>query len=228
MRYTRLELKKNSLSQFELGILYFFLVIPVVSIIIGWGLTNFILIPKLNIKNDNIKIITSNKINKIYVLQIGVFANETNAKSMVDNLNKIGVYGYYFKDNDIFRVITDVSVDNNIIQNKKVELDKKGISSLVKEIDITYKNEKKEDLVIEDVKNIIVAQIKVKDGQVTQEQFKEMLKELYNKYKDDKEISEVLNLATNYQEAVKNNQKDKVMFYIVKGINYINIGEVKY
>ncbi|MCX7695785.1 MAG: SPOR domain-containing protein, partial [Caloramator sp.] len=187
MRYTRLELKKNSLSQFELGILYFFLVIPVVSIIIGWGLTNFILIPKLNIKNDNIKLITSNKINKIYVLQIGVFANETNAKSMVDNLNKIGVYGYYFKDNDIFRVITDVSVDNNIIQNKKVELDKKGISSLVKEIDITYKNKKKEDLVIEDVKNIIVAQIKVKDGQVTQEQFKEMLKELYNKYKDDKE-----------------------------------------
>ncbi|WDC83860.1 SPOR domain-containing protein [Caloramator sp. mosi_1] len=225
MRYTRLELKKNGFSNFELGIIYFVLVIPLVSILVGWCLTQFIILPKLNIKSDSVDMISIKRENKIYLLQIGVFTNETNAKSMVDNLNRIDVYGHYYKDNDTYRVITDVSVDLNIIKNKKEELDKKGISSIIKEFDIQNKIDEKEYY---DMNNLIIAQIQLKDGQVSQEQFNKMLKEFYDKYKDDKKIREVCDLLINYQEAIKNNKQDKVIYYIVKSINFFNIDQVKY
>lgn len=228
MRYTRLELKKNGLSKFELCILYFILIIPIVSIMVGWAITNFIILPKYSIKNNGVNTIAINKANKVYLLQVGVFTNETNAKSMVQELNKIGIYGHYYKDNDIYRVITDVSSDLSSIQIKKLELEKKCINSMIKQLDIKYKNDEQVEKTKDNINKLIIAQILVKDGQVSQEHFNQMLKEFYNKYKDDNKINDVINILTDYQEAIKSNNQDKVIYYIVKSMNYYNVVQTKY
>ncbi|GFR34892.1 SPOR domain-containing protein [Thermobrachium celere] len=127
MKYTRLEIGGKKMTEAQKIYICFFILIPIISILFGWYISKFIML-RLNPLDKN-SVVTNNikKDQKIYLLQLGVFSNEANAKVLIDNLKKIDIYSYYYKDNDVYRIITDISTSSDAIEKRRNELEKKRI-----------------------------------------------------------------------------------------------------
>lgn len=78
----------------------------------------------------------------VYVIQIGRYKEEENAKKMIEQLKSAGYEGYSYKDNDIV-VITKIVLKQSEANQIAKDISQKGMSCVVKEysVDEKYKTE---------------------------------------------------------------------------------------
>lgn len=231
MRYTRLEIRRINLSERDKTIFAFFVVIPLMSIFLGWAINKMVITPAYSQKIGKQNAYTSNNINqiqvenkKIYFIQLGVFSSEENAKVMIDTLKKAKVASYYYKDDEIFRVITDLTTNKNYANKRKEELDKNGYNCMVKEFDL--KNDKLKNKQYNDLHKLLVYQIDLKDGQTTEEEYKINFKNFYNKYKDDESIIKIMKYVDIYNNGIKNKKQEDIIMSLIKQLDYINNAKI--
>lgn len=221
MKYTRLEIGGKKMTEAQKIYICFFILIPIISILFGWYISKFIML-RLNPLDKN-SVVTNNikKDQKIYLLQLGVFSNEANAKVLIDNLKKIDIYSYYYKDNDVYRIITDISTSSDAIEKRRNELEKKGLKCIIKEINFENKNDLNKDMY-----EIVIAQIKLKDGQVSLDDYKLISEQFYKRYMNDKKMENIIKYLKNYDQAYKVNSSQEIISALIKNVAILSKGEL--
>lgn len=86
---------------------------------------------------DNQAISTSTSSAIVYYLQVGVFGNEDNARKRIDQLKSDNVEAMYYEKQDMYYVITGISMDLQGKDDMKDVLSNKGYGSYDKQIVIT-------------------------------------------------------------------------------------------
>lgn len=78
----------------------------------------------------------------VYVIQMGRYKEEENAKKMIEQLKNAGYEGYSYKDNNIV-VITKIVLKQSEANQMAKDISQKGMSCVVKEysVDEKYKTE---------------------------------------------------------------------------------------
>ena len=90
---------------------------------------------KVFVDDQTISTSTSSAI--VYYLQVGVFGNEDNAKKRVDQLKSDNVEAMYYENEDMYYVITGISMDIQSKDDMKDVLLNKGYGSYEKQVVIT-------------------------------------------------------------------------------------------
>ena len=90
---------------------------------------------KVFVDDQTISTSTSSAI--VYYLQVGVFGNEDNAKKRVDQLKSDNVEAMYYAKQDMYYVITGISMDLQGKDDMKDVLLNKGYGSYEKQVVIT-------------------------------------------------------------------------------------------
>lgn len=86
---------------------------------------------------DDQAISTSTSSAIVYYLQVGVFGNEDNARKRIDQLKSDNVEAMYYVKQDMYYVITGISMDLQGKDDMKDVLSNKGYGSYDKQIIIT-------------------------------------------------------------------------------------------
>lgn len=86
---------------------------------------------------DDQAISTSTSSAIVYYLQVGVFGNEDNARKRIDQLKSDNVEAMYYVKQDMYYVITGISMDLQSKDDMKDVLSNKGYGSYDKQIVIT-------------------------------------------------------------------------------------------
>lgn len=86
---------------------------------------------------DDRAISTSTSSAIVYYLQVGVFGNEDNARKRIDQLKSDNVEAMYYVKQDMYYVITGISMDLQGKDDMKDVLSNKGYGSYDKQIIIT-------------------------------------------------------------------------------------------
>lgn len=149
MRYTRMEISKNTSSAYYRIILEFFIIIPIVATILGSLITKTLIIPYFN-KNISSgktsegivsKPIIIGKEYTVSMLQAGVFLNKSNAETLVKGLASKSQNAFLAQDDDSFRIIMEISENRAILEEKQKSISSSGYSCLIRDYGIYIKNQ---------------------------------------------------------------------------------------
>lgn len=141
MRYTRLDIQKKYYGKTAKLIIQFFVVLPLLALLIGNLLTRFIIIPQIERSlagNDKstVSAYKIEKINSLYYLQAGVFSNKENANFLVNGLKERGFAAALVQDQEKYRIVVGYSDDANELNKRKEELKAAGYNGLINEINL--------------------------------------------------------------------------------------------
>lgn len=59
-----------------------------------------------------------------------MFSNQNNAMAMIKSLENVGISSYYYKDKDIFRIVTNFSTNDASLEEQKSFYQKRAIIAL--------------------------------------------------------------------------------------------------
>lgn len=202
MKYTRVEIPGRMIIKRSKPFIYFFIIIPLVAIVLGGVFVKIIVKPNLhNIKRKVIPAIhvtetvskNVNKISSVYFLQVGVFTNINNAGILTKGIKEKGFDSCVVEDKGVYRVIVEVSNDKNELIKINDKLKSLGYSCIIheKNFNTQYGDEKNvgKDLkeYIDCIKGILSVQLDINsqlksNKQVERSIFDNSLKELNKKY----------------------------------------------
>lgn len=220
MKYTRLEVNKVAFGEKEKILIAFLLVIPMISILVGWSFSKLV-VKTSNPTNKSEKAVkVSKKIDnkRIYYLQVGVFSNQNNAMAMIKSLENVGISSYYYKDKDIFRIVTNFSTNDASLEEQKKLLSEKGYNCIIKEFNIEKDNNYKVDL-----HRVLVVQVEFLNNQITANEYEEFINEFYKKYEKDENAKALLKDAEAFKKAVDENKSCDALRVLSKNINNLKI-----
>lgn len=146
MRYTRLKMKRALYSQKFRIIFEFFVILPILAVIIGGMITKILILPiaknsvGASSKTGTELLVANSKKNtyNFYILQAGAFVKKENADILKHGINAIGKEPYVLLDKGIYRVIIDVEIKNDFLEETKKDMTSKGYNSLINEMNFTF------------------------------------------------------------------------------------------
>lgn len=223
MKYTRLEVNKFTFGEKEKILVAFLLVIPMISILIGWSFSKWML--KTNQHSNQVtpafKISKTIDNKKIYYLQVGVFSNENNAIAMIKSLENVGISSSYYKDKDIFRIITNFSTNVVSLEEQKKILSEKGYNCIIKELNILNKGEYNNYKI--DLYRALIVQVEFINNQISSEEYEEYINEFYKKYKEDENAKSFIKDVSAFKKAIEENKNSDALKVLSQNINNLKL-----
>lgn len=136
MRYTRVEIK-NKFKKYRI-IFCFTILIPIFALVLGKVLVNY------SEKESTTIAVKLNDFKNVYLLQVGVYKNQEGGNQKIKSLNEKDVKPIILKDGEYYKVVTKVASTPKKLEEEKVNLDNKGISSYIKDFPIKGVEEMKD------------------------------------------------------------------------------------
>lgn len=227
MRYTRLEIYKGISNTKIKIIICFFIVIPLIAVFAGSIITR-ILIPKeqsisTNLNADEPYIASSQITNynyKIFLLQAGAFMSRNNAEVLKNAIKRDDISPVIIQDNEIYRVIINISDNKSLLTEKKNKLQTLGYNCLINEFDFTSIDKSDSEEIIKINKcikicaDIIKLQIELNDLSLQKDSGKlETLRKYNSDLSDSSRELEKINSASEFI-TIKNNFEQFVNEYL--------------
>lgn len=221
MKYTRLEIYKGISNSKIKIIICFFIVIPLIAVLSGSIITR-ILIPREQLISSNTKVdepsITSSQNTsynyKIFFLQAGAFISRNNADVLKNAIKRDDISPVIIQDDEIYRVIINVSDNKSILTEEKDKLQTLGYNCLISEFDFISidKSDNEEIVKINKCIKICVDMIKLQI-QINDSSKLETLKKYNTDLSDSSAELEKINSASDFI-TFKNNFEQFVNEYI--------------
>jgi hypothetical protein len=146
MKYTRLEINNKAINVKHNSLFWFFIIIPLISIIFGGLSVKFLvgpyiknytektIIPSITVDSESKNTIQKAPINKLYYLQVGVFANKDNAQILKNTIGEKGITSFVVHEKDKYKVVASFSENKNILSNNRDKLNKLGYNSIINSV----------------------------------------------------------------------------------------------
>lgn len=221
MKYTRLEVNKITFGEKEKILVAFLLVIPTISILIGWSFSKWIV--KINQHSNQpiqaYKTIKNIENKKIYYLQVGVFSNENNAIAMIKSLENVGISSCYYKEKDIYRIITNISTNQTSLEEQKKNLSENGYNCIIKELNI--KSSENENNYKVELHRALVIQVEFINNEISEKEYEDYINEFYKKYKEDETAKLFAKNVELFKKAVNQNKNFDALKILSQNINKI-------
>lgn len=140
MKYTRLEIYKGISNSKIKIILVFFILIPVIAVLAGSIISKIFITSKQtislsqNMDEPSIAAIQSSSYNyKVFLLQAGAFMSQKNAEVLKEAIKRDDITPVVIEDDEIYRVIINLSDDKELIIEEKNKLQTLGYNCLINE-----------------------------------------------------------------------------------------------
>ncbi|WP_026893768.1 SPOR domain-containing protein [Clostridiisalibacter paucivorans] len=255
MRLSRKNRKRYSRRDKLVNFLLFFIIAPLVSVMIAFGLVKHVLLPNIDkevdekteiseVKDeskskDNDKEVYEFKDLVLYSIQTGSFDDIENGKLLVKEMNSKQIPGFILEVDNDYKVFAGTFLDREEAERYNVYV--KGIlkDSFINEKRVEIKSVRKEGLanIINTIKNsyeeetaLLSEQLKdsqIKSLKVTIDNNNKKILEQLNNYKNDDEDRKSLNkFLQKRQSMIDNAEEDIISEYYRVFYNYINIIKV--
>ncbi|HBG39644.1 MAG TPA: hypothetical protein DDW58_10510, partial [Clostridiaceae bacterium] len=137
MKYTRVDITKREGNVNFLLWFKFFILLPLLAIIIGAGISKKIITPWIKnntggVSQPNIKYDGTN----FYVVQAGVFTNENNARLLSGSINENGFKSIVICDKSLYRIIINIFSEKSKSEETRNNLKALGYDCIINEVDI--------------------------------------------------------------------------------------------
>lgn len=226
MKYTRVDITKREGNFNFLLWFKFFILLPLLAIIIGAGISKKIITPW--IKNNTGEVSQSNikyDITNFYVVQAGVFTNENNAKSLSGLINENGFKSIVICDKSLYRIIINIFSEKSKSEETKNNLKALGYDCIINEVGMNslyFQNFDKKDMkqYINLISSNINLQVNIWDSQKANS---ELISE-YKKNMDsimalngntrDDSIKKFLDISNKYFNEIKEGKYENCLNYI--------------
>lgn len=142
MRYTRLEISGKNRRPVKILLFQFFVIIPMISIIIGYFISNLIIIPNIKATGEEggasaqAGVFTVKKLEKMYFLQSGYFTKKEKADLLSKGIAQSGLRASVGSNKGKYRVITGLEESLEEVQKSLGNLKSLGYGGIVNTIDI--------------------------------------------------------------------------------------------
>lgn len=230
MKYTRVDITKREGNFNFLLWFKFFVLLPLLAIIIGACISKKIIAPW--IKNSDGEVSQPNikyDATSFYVVQAGVFINEDNAKLLSGSINENGFKSIVICDKSLYRIIINISPEKSKSEEIKNNLKALGYDCIINEVDINslyFQNFDKKNMkqYINLISSIINLQVNIWEGQKTNSELiseykKDMdsIMALNDNIKDDS-VKSFLNISNKYFNEIKEGKYENCLNYISEEI----------
>lgn len=144
MRYSVYKFIDEKLKRTSKIAISFLILMPIAAIICGKLLTKFLILPYFNNTKTSKTTISYKNIEKFnfYILQAGIFSSKENASTLCSGIEGCGYNCAVVEDNNLYRVIVNISDNAKNAELIMDKLKKSGYSSIIKsyEISLIYDN----------------------------------------------------------------------------------------
>jgi len=230
MKYTRVDItKREGNVNFSLWF-KFFILLPLLAIIIGAGISKKIITPWIKnstgeVSQPNIKYDVTN----FYIVQAGVFTNENNAKLLSESINENGFKSIVICDKGLYRIIINIFTEKSKPEEIRNNLKALGYDCIINEVDINslyFQNFDKKHMkqYINLISSIINLQVNIWEGQKANSELISEYKKNMNSImalsgntKDDS-VKKFLDISNKYFNEIKEGKYENCLNYISEEI----------